>query len=63
MKVGSIKGAGAVGGRNGVGVEAGEHADRRRRIEITASNCRGGEERKFIVIKKGRPVGSPQQSN
>ncbi len=70
MNVGSISAACAVGGRNGVGVEAGEHAaaEREKRIKVTAnrpalSKAEGdrlGEKYAFILIKKGRPIGSPQ---
>src|SRR5688572_22324201 len=72
INVGSMSGAWAVGGRNGVGVGAGEQAERETRNKITMNNlalneieeCRLGAKRKWIVfIKKGRPTrrGSPQQ--
>src|SRR5215217_5246162 len=70
IKVGSISGACMVGGRNGVGVGAGEQAkaDRMTIIRITATigrlRPRGKypeQARRIIIIKKGRPSGSPQQ--
>ena len=68
IKVGSINGACAVGGRNGVGVGAGEQAERETRMKSTANNCRLGKIRRVersrsVVIKKkgdplpGRPTG------
>src|SRR5215207_3695361 len=59
-----------VGGRNGVGVGAGEQAKADRttisRITTTISRLRlrgmhPEQGRRIIIIKKGRPSGSPQQ--
>ena len=68
MKVGSMRGASMVGGRNGVGVETAEHAEPKRetRIKIGVANGRVNARpyrnryRRFF-IKKGRPSGSPGQ--
>ncbi len=49
IKVGSINGAWAVGGRNSVGVEAGEQAEAKRRIRIMANDSRLRKECVFIV--------------
>src|SRR5687767_13998073 len=64
INVGSMSSAWAVGGRNGVGVGAGEQAERETRNKITTNNCRLGAKLKWIVFIKKRathPQGSPQQ--
>src|SRR5215213_7393563 len=70
IKVGSINGACMVGGRKGVGVGAGEQAKAERttitRITATIGRLRSRgmhpeQGRRIIIIKKGRPSGSPQQ--
>jgi len=57
MKVGSISGAGTVGGRNGVGVRAGEQADVNVRCkQIKGIHLQLGRNRLLIILKnKGRP--------
>lgn len=59
-----MRGAWIVGGRKGVGVDLGEHADREIRINTTANRLarstiegtRLGKNRLVIVKKDGRPV-------
>ena len=63
MKVGSISGAGAVGGRKGVGVGAGEQAGVRARYKQTSGiHLQLGKNRLLVILKKkgdrdGRPLG------
>src|SRR5262245_52452270 len=55
-----------VGGRKGVGVEAGEQAERKKRVRIRVANRRlavKGKRPESCSIKKGRPIGSPQKGN
>ena len=62
MKVGSISGAGAVGGRKGVGVRAGEQADASARQKQTNGiHLRLEGKRLFIILKtkKGDRDGRP----
>ena len=60
INVGSMRGACAVGGRNGVAVDAGEQLERKTRINTTATKHGLGTTRVgWTIIKKGDPAGRP----
>jgi hypothetical protein len=63
MNVGSMSGAGSVGGMKGVAAGVGEQAEARRRIKITAGRLWLGKMRYVIIKKKGDPLPSRPTGN
>ena len=64
--MGSMSGAWIVGGRKGVGVDAGEQAEAKTRLKTAMNRSRWSENRlslkSRLIIKKGDPAGRPNRA-